>query len=220
MVAADDLAATHAPVTVTGADEYGPTAYGMGWKTFGYLGRRVVEHAGDYSAGVSTVVSMMPDDGVGVVVLTNAFPEGHALSTALARTLYDLYLEGTLQKDWLADQQAKVAAALEGSIVDPYRHLPDVPPLDPAPPRAKSVYTGVFANDYYGRVTVTRAAGAGLDVKLGRGAVLRYVPWDGDTWRAPDTNTAAVFTVKDGRATAVRLMVLDFGGRPGRFARQ
>jgi CubicO group peptidase (beta-lactamase class C family) len=220
VAAADDLAATHLPVTVSGADQYGPTAYGMGWKTFGYLGRRVVEHAGDFSAGVSTVASMVPDDGVGVVVLTNAFPEGHALATALVRTLYDLYLEGAPQKDWLAEQQAAIAGALKGSILDPYRHLPDTPPLDAAPARAKAAYTGLFANDYYGRIRVSRAAGAGLDVKLGRGDVLRYVPWDGDTWREPGTDTAAVFTVRDGRAVSVRLMVLDFGGRPGRFARQ
>ena len=65
-----------------------------------YLGRRVVQHGGDFSPGVSTMVSMVPEDGVGIVVLTNAFPEGHALATALTNTLYDLYLEGA-QQDWL-----------------------------------------------------------------------------------------------------------------------
>ena len=62
--------------------------------------------------------------------------------------------------------------------------------------------------------------GAGLTVKLGRGDVLRYVPWDGDTWREPASNTAAVFTVRDGRAVAVKLMLLDFDGRDGRFSRR
>src|SRR5450830_1591667 len=95
------LAATHAATTVIDDDEEaGPTAYALGWETYGYLGRRVVQHGGDFSAGVSTMISMMPADGVGIVVLTNAFPEGHALATALTKTLYDLSIEGEPQADW------------------------------------------------------------------------------------------------------------------------
>ena len=214
------LAATHAATTVIGDKEAGPTAYALGWETCDYLGRRVVQHGGDFSQGVSTMVSMVPEDGVGIVVLTNAFPEGHALATALTNTLYDLYLEGAQREDWLTTQQRLLEEALAGSIIDPYRHLPEEPPVAAASPRTRSVYEGVFANDYYGRVTVRRGAGSGLDVKLGRGATLRYVPWDGDTWRQPESGTAAVFTVRDGRATRVRLMILDYGGRDGSFVRR
>ena len=54
-VAGDEaLAATHAATTVIGDDEAGPSAYALGWETFGYLGRRVVQHGGDFSNGVST----------------------------------------------------------------------------------------------------------------------------------------------------------------------
>src|SRR5665647_3618000 len=99
------LAATHAATTVIDDDdEAGPTAYALGWETYGYLGRRVVQHGGDFSAGVSTMISMMPADGVGIVVLTNAFPEGHALAAALTKTLYDLSLAGEPQADWLREQ--------------------------------------------------------------------------------------------------------------------
>jgi CubicO group peptidase (beta-lactamase class C family) len=215
------LAATHAATTVTGDDEAGPTAYALGWETFGYLGRRVVQHGGDFSAGVSTMISMVPADGVGIVVLTNAFPEGHALAAALTKTLYDLTLEGQTREDWLTvQQQLLLQDKLKGSILDPYQHLPAVPPGDAASPRKKAVYEGAFANAYYGRVTVRRGPGSGLSVRLGRGATLRYVPWDGDTWRQPDTDTAAFFRVRDGHARSVRLMVLDFAGRNGLFARQ
>ena len=159
-----------------GDDEAGPTAYALGWQTSGYLGRRVVQHGGDFSNGVSTVISMVPADGVGIVVLTNAFPEGHALATALTKTLYDLYIEGQPQKDWLTDQQHVLQDALKGSILDPYRHLPAEPPAGAAAPRERAAYEGVYANDYYGSVTVRRGAGAGLNVRLGRGdAALRAV---------------------------------------------
>ena len=212
------LAATHAATTVSGDNEAGPTAYALGWETSGYLGRRVVEHGGDFSKGVSTVISMVPADGVGIVVLTNAFPEGHALAAALTKTLYDLFIEGQPQEDWLTVQRQLLNDALKGSILDPYQHLPPAPPTDAAAPRERSVYEGSFANAYYGTVTVKRGPGAGLSVRLGRGATLRYVPWDGDTWRQPQTDTAAVFRVRDGRARSVRLMVLEFGGRDGLFA--
>jgi len=214
------LASTHAATTVIGDDEAGPTAYALGWQTHGYLGRRVVQHGGDFSNGVSTMISMMPADGVGIVVLTNAFPEGHALATALTNTLYDLWIEGAPREDWLTQQQLLLQDALKRSILDPYQHLPDEPPAAAASPRQRAVYEGVFANAYYGRVTVRRGPGSGLSVRLGRGATLRYVPWDGDTWRHPETGTAAVFSVRDGRARSVRLMVLDFAGRDGRFARR
>jgi len=217
---AEALAATHAATTVIGDDEAGPTAYALGWQTHSYLGRRVVQHGGDFSAGVSTMISMMPADGVGIVVLTNAFPEGHALATALTNTLYDLFIQGASQEDWLAEQQRLLQDAMKGSILDPYEHLPEVPPADAASPRARVVYEGVYANAYYGNVTVKRGPGSGLSIKLGRGATLRYVPWDGDTWRQPETGTAAVFSVRAGRARSVTLMVLDFAGRDGRFARR
>src|SRR5665647_947693 len=215
------LAATHAATTVIDDDdEAGPTAYALGWETYGYLGRRVVQHGGDFSAGVSTMISMMPADGVGIVVLTNAFPEGHALAAALTKTLYDLSIEGEPQADWLREQQQLLRDKLKGSILDPYEHLPPQPPPAAASPRGRAVYEGAFANAYYGRVTVRRGPGSGLSVRLGRGATLRYVPWDGDTWRQPQTDTAAVFSVRDGRARSVRLMVLDFAGRDGLFVRR
>jgi CubicO group peptidase (beta-lactamase class C family) len=218
-VAADTaLAATHAATTVIGDDEAGPTASALGWETYGYLGRRVVQRGGDFSAGASTMISMVPADGVGIVVLANAFPEGQALTTALTKTLHDLYIEGQPRQDWLTEQQQQ--DRLKGPILDPYEHLPQQPPSAAASPRERAVYEGVFANDYYGRVTVRRGPGSGLSVRLGRGATLRYVPWDGDTWRQPQTDTAAVFSVRDGRARSVRLTVLDFAGRDGRFVRR
>jgi len=220
-VAADKaLAATHAATTVIGDDEAGPTAYALGWETSDYLGRRVVQHGGDFSSGVSTMISMVPADGVGVVVLANAFPEGHALAAALTKTLYDLYIEGEPQEDWLTKEQQLLQDTLKGSILDPYEHLSEEPPANAASPRDRAAYEGTFTNVYYGRVTVRRFSGSGLSVQLGRGASLRYVPWDGDTWRQPQTDTAAVFSVRDGRARSVRLMVLDFAGRNGLFVRR
>lgn len=215
-----ELAATHAAITVVGDGDAGPVACAMGWQTLDYLGRRVVEQDGGFAAGTSAVISMVPDDGVGIVVLANAYPEGNALAVALTRTLYDLYLRGAPQQDWLAEQLAAPATAPQAPGLGAYQQLPAQASLGAAPPRARSAYTGVYTNTYYGRVTVSAGPGSGLDVKLGRGDTLRFVPYDGDTWRQPDTDTAAEFKVAGGRAASVRLSLLDFDGRDGLFLRQ
>ena len=215
------LAATHAATTVIGDDEAGPTAYALGWETHDYLGRRVVQHGGDFSDGVSTMISMVPADGVGIVVLTNAFPEGHALATALTNTLYDLYIEGEPQEDWLTEQQRLLAGGLEG--IDPR-------PL-PAPARTASRRRGAAAPEggLRGRLRQRLLRARDCETRAGRRAeraarsrrrrcaTCRGTATPGVS-RRPDT--AAVFSVRDGRARSVRLMVLDFAGRDGLFVRR
>ena len=213
------LDATHTATTAMGQNDEGPTASALGWQTASFDGRLIVQHGGDFTRGVSTLVTMVPDDGVGVVVLTNAFPEGHALTYALTDTLIDLYAKGAAQEDRLSQQQQLLQGVTTGSILDPFRHLPEQPPAGATSPRSRSVYLGVYVNHYYGRVTVSRGAGSGLNVKLGRGVTLRYVPWSGDTWREPESNTAAIFAVNGDRAARVRIMQLDFMGRSGLFKR-
>jgi CubicO group peptidase (beta-lactamase class C family) len=56
--------------------------YGLGFKVRSWRGRRLVGHDGNMP-GVATQVWMAPDDGVGVVVLTNGFALGVAHETSL-----------------------------------------------------------------------------------------------------------------------------------------
>ena len=222
VAAADALAATQTPTTAAGADEQGPVSAALGWDVSSFDGVTVVAKAGDVASGSSALVSMAPADGVGIVVLANSYPEGHALAAALAATLYDLYIEGAPREDWLAaGGPAPAATAQPPAEVGARRPraLPEVPPADASAPRQRSVYEGVFAQKYYGPVTVSRGAGDTLRVRLGRGATIFYRPWSGDTWRDPVTGTAAVFTVAQRRATSVRLGLLGYGGREAVFAR-
>lgn len=212
------LRQTYVPTTSIGAGPDGPEAGALGWRTSSYDGRLVVAQTGDIPRGVSSLVSMMPDDGVAVVVLTNAFPEGHALAAALANTLYDLALKGSPQADWLPIETQRLQQEIAGLTAGPAKHLPDEPPADAAAPRPAAAYTGAYANAYYGRIVVSHAPG-GLRVKLGRGATIDCHAWDGDTWRQVDTGTAVTFTVRGGRAVSVKLGSLAFAGRDGTFRR-
>ena len=212
------LAETLAPTTAVPAGAAGPEAAGLGWMTWGHDGRLVASAAGDLASGSSALVSLVPDDGVAVIVLANAHPEGQILARALTKTLLDLYVRGAPQDDWYGRERALAPGA--GAAASRGRRLPVQPPAGAAAPRPRRAYEGVFGNRYYGAVTVLPGPGDALRVRLGRGVTLRYVPWDGDTWREVDSGTAAVFAVRDGRALSVRLTLLAFDGRDGRFARR
>ena len=234
------LAQTIAPTTAVAAGASGPEAAGLGWTVWSFDDRLMASAEGGLASGSGVVISLVPDDGVAVIVLANAYPQGVALGRALTKTLIDLAARGAAQDDWLAHEEAQAAAAAtEGTTAPEARRasgdagglaaadgesarglvLPPEAPAGSAAPRPRSVYEGVYANRYFGRVTVRPGLGDGLGVRLGRGETLRYVPWNRDIWRDPASGTAAVFSVRDGRAQALTLTLLSFDGRRGGFAR-
>jgi CubicO group peptidase (beta-lactamase class C family) len=223
------LGQTIRPATAVDGGQAGPQAAGLGWLLSSFDGRLIASAEGGLASGSSAVVSLAPGDGVAVIVLANAYPEGAALGRALTKTLVDLMVFGAAQGDWLSSEQA-VAAAAGAQAGESAAALADVPgarglvlPLEPpagAPaPHQRSAYAGPYENGYYGRVTVRPGPGDGLAVRLGRGVTLRYVPWSADIWRDTASGTAAVFDVRGGRARALKLTLLSFDGRSGAFSR-
>src|SRR4029453_13025701 len=73
--------------------------YGMGWFLSGYRGRKVVEHGGTID-GMRAEVAMMPEEKLGLVILTNL--HGSILPQALMYRIFDSYL-GAPPQDWSAD---------------------------------------------------------------------------------------------------------------------
>ncbi len=229
------LAQTLAPTTAA-AGAAGLETAGLGWMIRSFDDRLVASAEGGLACGTAATVSLVPDDGIAVIVLANAYPEGATLGRALTKTLIDLATHGAVQEDWLAHEQALVAeeavglqaVAASGDVSDEAIAGRDGPrglvlspeaPAGAAAPRARKAYTGVYTNAYYGRVTVRPGSGDGLNVRLGRGVSLRYEPWNRDIWRDTASGTAAVFAVRDGRAQSLTLTRLTFDGRRGAFAR-
>src|SRR5262249_10844546 len=66
--------------------EFGDTHYGLGFRTHIYRGERVVSHSGGF-IGWSTLMTMLPDRGVGVAVFTNRDPS--AVPEMLASYVFD-----------------------------------------------------------------------------------------------------------------------------------
>ena len=92
--------------------ELGHSAYGMGWFITSYRGHKMVHHGGNID-GFSAMVSFLPQDNIGVVVLTNL--NGTRLRDLLPYYVYDrlLSLEPV---DWTArfkEDQKKQDAAEE-----------------------------------------------------------------------------------------------------------
>jgi len=75
-----------------------PMGYGLGWFLNSYRGELNVEHGGNVS-GATSAVSMLPDKGIGVVVLTNQ--ESSVLGYALTSMIQDILLERKCDTDWI-----------------------------------------------------------------------------------------------------------------------
>jgi CubicO group peptidase (beta-lactamase class C family) len=107
-----------APQMVTPAgplrwSELGHSSYGMGWAISAYRGHKLVSHGGAID-GFVTLVSFMPQDKIGMVILTNL--SGSPVSTVLSYNLFDRLL-GLDQVGWSErfqkDRQAGEASEQE-----------------------------------------------------------------------------------------------------------
>ncbi|HAZ32024.1 MAG TPA: serine hydrolase [Dehalococcoidia bacterium] len=71
-------------------DEVGHASYGLGWFVQPYRGHNLIHHGGNID-GFSALVSFMPQQGIGVVVLTNL--NGNPLPTIISYNVYDRLLK-------------------------------------------------------------------------------------------------------------------------------
>ena len=193
-----------------------PGYYGLGWNvSTDAQGRTRINHSGAFNSGAATVVSMIPSEDVGIVVLSNSFPIG--VPEALAAGFFDLLFEGAITRDWVALYGQFYDAFWKG-IIDKY---PVYPPLTvpPVPARPLAFYVGTYANDLYGTVEVV-PAGRGLAVHLGPKRVsYPLTHYNGDTFTFPPvgenayTASGAHFAFRPkGPAVAVTIDYYNFEG--------
>ena len=69
--------------------------YGLGWNIFDYNGKKVINHGGG-SEGMISKVAMIPEENIGIVILTNSI---NYLPSALTYQFFDMYF-GNEDKDW------------------------------------------------------------------------------------------------------------------------
>jgi CubicO group peptidase (beta-lactamase class C family) len=78
------------------------TGFGLGWFRGTYRGRPYAHHGGGY-VGTAAHLSFLPEEGLGVVVLTNSSPGGAALGTIVSIDAYDRLLGEMGHPDLLPD---------------------------------------------------------------------------------------------------------------------
>jgi CubicO group peptidase (beta-lactamase class C family) len=132
--------------------EYGDVHYGLGFRSHWYRGERVVWHTGGWF-GWSTLMTVLPDRGVGVAVFTNRNPS--AVPEILANHVFDRVCgkEPIPWLDRLREQRRKFVAQLE---ID--REAPKAARrLNTRPSHDLADYAGDYDHPGYGRITITHA---------------------------------------------------------------
>ncbi|HKN25009.1 MAG TPA: serine hydrolase [Candidatus Acidoferrum sp.] len=156
------------------------SGYGMGWALRDYKGRKLVSHSGGV-AGYVTRVMLVPEENLGVVILTNA-EEDFAFESVLYHVL-DAYLGGSKQ-DYIAafktlEDKGQKDADETMSKAAQARAAESKPSL------ALEKYAGDYSDPWYGKVTI-RAENAGLVLNFERTekglADLQH--WQYDTFKA------------------------------------
>jgi CubicO group peptidase (beta-lactamase class C family) len=133
--------------------EYGDTHYGLGFRSHWYRGERVVWHGGGWS-GWSTLMTTLPDRGVGVAVFTNRSQS--MVPEILANYVFDRVC-GREPIPWLdrfRERRRKFVAQFK---VD--RQAPKATRLNTRPSHDLADYAGDYGHPGYGRITITHAEG-------------------------------------------------------------
>jgi CubicO group peptidase (beta-lactamase class C family) len=188
------LEETHRPQNIMKYTNTTFMAYGLGWENTIENGRNRIEHGGDLTSGVSTYITLYPEEKMAIVVLTNSFPGGHILKKAVNRGWEDLYFTGAVQKDWYGEIETGVNAALQAqsSVISPGEALPPAP-AGAHPDQPLAAYTGWYWQDYYGHLRI-EANGTGLCVYPGLlTEPYCLVPYEKDTFREVQTGTRVDF---------------------------
>jgi len=152
--------------------------YGLGWFLHDYKGRKVVEHGGAID-GMRAQVAMIPEEKLGLVILTNM--GGTTLPLPLMYRIFDAYL-GAPPRDWSADMLKTVKAFEEqGKAAQKKQEAERV--KDTRASLALGEYAGTYKNDLYGDVKVMHENGK-LGVRFGPAFTGGLEHWHYDTFQA------------------------------------
>lgn len=136
--------------------------YGMGWFLSDYRGRKMVEHGGAVD-GMKAQITMIPEENLGVVVLSNInFLD---MAQMLANRIVDMYLVPGKERDWSGEvlKARKVLETADKAAADK-REAERVKNTKPSLTLEK--YAGNYTDELYGDVKIRFENGA-LKAKFG-----------------------------------------------------
>ncbi|HYT05730.1 MAG TPA: serine hydrolase [Gemmatimonadales bacterium] len=165
--------------------------YGLGWRLRDYQGRKIASHTGGL-AGMSSQITLVPSEKLGIVILTNSESD---LMAALTYRLLDAFFKAQ-PTDWVAAfaRAAQLTQAKADSTLASVRATRDSV-SKPSLPLEK--YAGPYHDDLYGDAAVTLENGK-LVLRFSRSPAFTgdLEHWQFDTfiarWRAPHLEDAYV----------------------------
>jgi len=123
--------------------------YALGWGLRDYHGRKLVGHTGGVAGFVSRVM-LVPEENLGVVVLTNAEEDG-AFDSVLYHVLdYYFHLPPT---DWISAYKA-VEEKQEKDAAESMKKAETARAADSKPSLPIEKYAGVYHDAWYGPITI------------------------------------------------------------------
>ncbi|OZB58731.1 MAG: serine hydrolase [Lysobacterales bacterium 14-68-21] len=183
--------------------------YGESWFLSDYRGHRLAWHTGGWPGFVSRL-TLVPDQHLGVVVLTNA--ESGAAFNAVTYRVLDAYLHPGEKTDWVAVYD-KLVKKGEAHADDSWsKHLAareKHPKLD----LPQASYAGTFQDPWYGDVIVSNEGGK-LRMRFAhtRQLIGTMTPWQHSTFvvkwddRTLNADAFATYTLDaDGKITELRM---------------
>ncbi len=163
------------------------SGYGLGWFLNDYRGHKIISHSGGLD-GMISQSAMMPDENLGLVVLTNSET---GVNTIMQNKIFDVFLNVMPKRDWSGE---RLERAKQGKIrdVEAEKKLDASRIQNTKSNLAIAEYAGTYASELYGEATIKEENG-----KL----VLRLVPapnfvadlehWHYDTFKIKWRNTVA-----------------------------
>ena len=154
--------------------------YALGWALRDYHGRRLVGHTGGVAGFVSRVM-LVPEENLGVVVLTNA-EEGGAFDSILYHVL-DYYFQ-LPPTDWIAAYKT-LKDTEEKDAAETMKKAEAARAADSKPSLPLAKYAGVYTDAWYGPITIRKESG-GLVITFDHTPTMigDLLPWQHDTFKA------------------------------------
>lgn len=168
------------PITPAAMKRYPSThfrATALGWFTWDYKGRKILDHGGGMD-GMISKICLVPEERLGMIILTNSIS---SLSTTLMYRILDAYLGGEL-RDW-SRENLELKRRSEEKEKAERKKLEDARVKNTRPSLPLDKYVGLYGGPMYGNVKVE---------KDGERLVVRFLPtasfvgdlthWHYDTW--------------------------------------
>ncbi|MGA9277882.1 serine hydrolase [Ilumatobacter sp.] len=187
--------------------------YGLGWGINTEFGGLVTwAHSGAFSNGANTTVKLVPQENLGIVVLSNGAPVG------APETIADAYVDSLVTGEDNTTEWSELWSARMGGVYgEPLDLGPE--PSEPDPAEAPDVYAGTYSNGYVGEVTIAANDDGTLEMGIGPiGITYTLEHHDADTFvyahspELPDFVETATFEIVDGRAASLTLSAMDGAG--------